>query len=252
MRRPNFLRPLVSVLTLTLLAFVAGACPVPARAENEGQADLDKATQGRLGAQTADDLTDVVRLCESALKKGLDKTNTAFADNLMASALVQRGGLTANKVYRAIQAAGAGGDRRGLEEAPRRCLGRFGKRRETQPETTGGPFRNRQTEPVARRRSPEAPGSAGQDDRVGRRIPEAAGRGPARRATLRSGLQARLADLDEAVRTLPGNGAVLRARGIVEMEAEKWDAALADFDKALAADPKDILTYEMGRRAVED
>ena len=83
-----------------------GSFPVSARAENEGQADLDKATQQKLGAQTSDDLTEVIQLCESALKKGLDKGNSAFANDLMASALVQRGSLTASKAYRAIRACG--------------------------------------------------------------------------------------------------------------------------------------------------
>src|SRR5208283_4014069 len=48
----------------------------------------------------------------------------------------------------------------------------------------------------------------------------------------------RLADLDEAVRALPGNAAVLRKRGLVRAEAAKWDDALADLDKAIAAEPK--------------
>ena len=101
MTRLNRLRPFASVLTLTLFALAFGSFPVPARAENEGQADLDKATQQKLGAQTSGDLAEVIQLCESALKKGLDKGNTAFANDLMASALVQRGSLAASKAYRA-------------------------------------------------------------------------------------------------------------------------------------------------------
>ena len=94
-------------MTLTLFALSVGFFPVSARAENEGQADLDKATQEKLGAQTPSDLTEVIQLCESALKKGLDKGNTSFANDLMASALVQRGSLAASKVYRSILAAEA-------------------------------------------------------------------------------------------------------------------------------------------------
>jgi len=53
MTRLNCLRPFVSVLTLTLLTLAGGFFPVSAHAENEGQADLDKATQQKLGAQTS-------------------------------------------------------------------------------------------------------------------------------------------------------------------------------------------------------
>ncbi len=66
-----------------------------------------------------------------------------------------------------------------------------------------------------------------------------------RRATLRSNVGQRLADLNAAVRALPGNAIVLRTRGLVHAEAEKWDDALADFDKSIAADPKQVLTYQM-------
>ena len=59
-------RRVASVLTLALFALAVGSFPVSARAENEGQADLDKATQQKLGAQTVGDLTDVIQLCESA------------------------------------------------------------------------------------------------------------------------------------------------------------------------------------------
>ena len=172
-------RRVASAWTLVLFALAVGAFPVPARAENEGQADLDKATQQKLGAQTGSDLTEVIQLCESALKKGLDKGNTAFANDLMASALVQRGSLAANKAYRAVLAAGSpGGDRRRLESVPQRGLGRFGKRPEAQPEAAAGPIRDRQAEPVARRRFPESPGSPGQDDCPGRRRCQPACRGP--------------------------------------------------------------------------
>ena len=48
---PDAVRRVASVLTLTLFALGVGFFPVSARAENEGQADLDKATQQKLGAR---------------------------------------------------------------------------------------------------------------------------------------------------------------------------------------------------------
>ena len=61
-----------------------------ARAENEGQDDLDKATDKKLAAESVDDLAQVIDLCETALKKGLDASNTEVANNLLAGTLMQR------------------------------------------------------------------------------------------------------------------------------------------------------------------
>jgi len=71
-----------------LFATVLGA--QTARAENEGQDDLDKATDKKLAAESVDDLAQVIDLCESALKKGLDASNTEVANNLLTGTLMQR------------------------------------------------------------------------------------------------------------------------------------------------------------------
>ena len=61
-----------------------------ARAAGEGQGDLDKATDIKLNATTISDLSEVIRLSKSTLKKGLNKANTEFAEKLLSSTLVQR------------------------------------------------------------------------------------------------------------------------------------------------------------------
>ncbi len=60
-------------------------------ASGEGQEDLDKATEAKLNATTVSDLSDVIRLTENALKKGLDEANADFANKLLSSSLFQRG-----------------------------------------------------------------------------------------------------------------------------------------------------------------
>jgi tetratricopeptide (TPR) repeat protein len=60
-----------------------------AYAENEGQADLDKATELRVTAESLSDLEKVTELCESALQKGLDEANEKFARQLLSSTLFQ-------------------------------------------------------------------------------------------------------------------------------------------------------------------
>jgi tetratricopeptide (TPR) repeat protein len=67
----------------------AALCTVPAFAQNEGQGELDKATELQIQAQTLADLEQVAKLCEEALKKGLDEGNQAFAKQLLSSTLFQ-------------------------------------------------------------------------------------------------------------------------------------------------------------------
>ena len=82
---------------LLAIVFCGLAAPV-ARAQNEGQDDLDKATEKKIAAENIADLNEVIRLCEQALKKGLDKNNIEFANNLLTGTLVQRGGLLTSAI----------------------------------------------------------------------------------------------------------------------------------------------------------
>ncbi len=87
-------RLMTAVAAASLLALLAA----PLRAENEGQDDLDKATELQLTAETLADLEKVVELGESALKKGLDKGQTDLAKQILAATLYQH----ANRMSQAI------------------------------------------------------------------------------------------------------------------------------------------------------
>jgi tetratricopeptide (TPR) repeat protein len=87
-------RLMTAIAAASLLALLAA----PLRAENEGQADLDKATELQLTAETLADLEKVVELGESALKKGLDKGQTDLAKQILAATLYQH----ANRMSQAI------------------------------------------------------------------------------------------------------------------------------------------------------
>ncbi|MCO6454073.1 MAG: tetratricopeptide repeat protein [Pirellulaceae bacterium] len=88
------LRGWLIVLPLLLLVL-----PVAARAQNEGQADLDRATELKLGAKSPMDLDAVIEHCESSIRKGLDEDNKKFAVNLLTSTLFQRASLYTAQMF---------------------------------------------------------------------------------------------------------------------------------------------------------
>jgi len=73
-----------------LAIMVLGLVVSTAQAENEGQADLDKATELKFSVKSLGDLSKVIELSEIALEKGLDKDGSEFAIDLLTSSLYQR------------------------------------------------------------------------------------------------------------------------------------------------------------------
>src|SRR3954469_9300409 len=82
-----------------LACFLFAAITSPVVAENDGQPDLDKATQLKVTAETLDDLNEVIDRVDSALDKGLDADNKKFGEQLLESSLLQRGQLFAAAVF---------------------------------------------------------------------------------------------------------------------------------------------------------
>ncbi len=79
----------------------------------DGQADLDKATDLKLQAKSLRDFNEVIRLCESALKKGLDADSREFANDLLSATRFQK----AERITEAIEQT-----RRGRQWKPLRRL----------------------------------------------------------------------------------------------------------------------------------
>ena len=84
--------------TVVAMLLAGSLADSQALAEGEGQADLDRATELKLAAKNIDDLTEVLRLLDSALDKGLDEEHTQFANSLLASTLIQRGSVVAKVI----------------------------------------------------------------------------------------------------------------------------------------------------------
>ncbi|NLF06452.1 MAG: tetratricopeptide repeat protein, partial [Pirellulaceae bacterium] len=220
--------------------FIALALPISAAlADNEGREDLDKATEAKLTADSMDDLNEVIRLAESALEKGLDESNAAFAKKLLASTYIQRAQSGIDNLFVAVAS-----------------MDDFRNRRKAIVDDLNKAVKLDPNEPQAyllTARLDLMPGGAGPksardalDKVVALENADAAARANA--LVLRAGLQEdaekKLDDLNEAVRLLPHNAATVRARGLTLADMNKLEPALADLDKAISLDPQDVPTYE--------
>lgn len=232
------IRP-VSILACVLLAAIAG----PVFAENEGQDDLDKATQLKVAAETLDDLNEVVDRADSALEKGLDADNKKFAEQLLISSLIQRGQLYAAAVFNVP----AQEPQRGLRSMQfrqfaltdlQRVVGLDSKVVEAQlliGKLQSLPLGD---DSAARKALTKVVDS---DDAA----PEQKAEAYALRSAVQKDEKKRAEDVDAAIKLQPEKAEFLRLRAQNLYEKDKFDEALVDADKALKLDPDHAETNEL-------
>jgi tetratricopeptide (TPR) repeat protein len=223
-----------TVFPLILLLCTAGSL----RAAGEGQADLDKATDVKLGATTISDLSEVIRLSESALKKGLDKANTEFAQKLLASTLIQRAQEAVKQVLTGVNSPS---DFRQKRQFALADLEKAVKLNPKQPEAY---LLIAQMNLIPGGEVKRAREAIDKSLALGFEDPLARAKALELRARLQEQPEKQLADLDEAVRLTPGDVALLRARGLLLADMDKLERALADFNEAIKLAPDDGPTYE--------
>jgi tetratricopeptide (TPR) repeat protein len=220
--------------------FVLGVYVAAAWAANEGQADLDKATTAKLDAETTGDLAEVIHLTESALEKGLDEGNTKFAKQILASTLIQRGSVTVSNLFK------DGTRKANWKQQRQSALDDLEKAVAIDPQQSQAWLLIAQLNLI--------PGGTMEKAREAIEkslaIPEDADDPTVRakvlvlRASFQDDLEKKLADLDEALRLVPGDAAIIRARGLLLGDMEKLEASLENLNKAIELEPEDASTYE--------
>jgi len=206
---------------------------VPAHAENEGQADLDQATEAKLTAESLEDLGNVVTLSQRALEKGLDDSNKAFANELLASALLQRATIYSQQIFernppnqrwaQLRQMAVSDLEQAIAAQSELEMAHRLLARLLLLP---GGD----------RERASKA---LNESIRLSGDEPESKAKALAMRAALATKPEEQLTDLNEAVKLAPNDIEILRGRGQVLLSQNKLAEALKDFERALEIDPDD-------------
>ncbi len=220
-----------------VLGMVLGWMATVAAGANEGQADLDQATQLKLEAKTLTDLGEVIRLCESALRKGLDAENRVLANQLLVATLIQRGSQVARMIFAdRTDAKWTEYRQRALED-----LQRAVKLDPQQPEAF---FRIAQLQFLPGGDARQAAEALDQAIRTSKDQPRLRAQALVIRATLAQEPARKLADFTEAIEAAPGDAAALRGRGMVYVQQGKYQEALADFDEALKVAPDHVPTLE--------
>jgi len=223
----------LSLLTSLLLVTAA-------RAENEGLPDLDKATELQGQAKSPQDLEEVVKLGEQALKKGLDEDNTDFAKQLIVAALWQHSSQLAALIFERARPDPRWPQIRGLISpnldkllshddsfveahvlvAKLQALPR-GKREK------GLKSINRAVEIYTERKNKQE---------LSKTL--------LLRAGLRQNSDDRLSDITKAIEADAENAEALQLRATVHIQRGELDKAISDFEEVLKKDPENFAVHQ--------
>ena len=225
-------RPLAVIVLLLLtplLAFAEG---------QEGQADLDKALELKLSAESIKDLSEVINLSRSALAAGLDDANKEFAQKLLIGTLVQRAEIMCRQIFDQPEPPVQWPLMRrqamlDLEEAVKLDESQFDVhymigRLSALP--GGDRERARKALDAAIKLSSESPADEAKSLLL--------------RANLAEDAEKRIADYNRAVELAPEEAEIVRTRGLYLLMEKKYDEALADMDKAIELEPDHADSHE--------
>ncbi len=225
------------VAPAALLVVALGLSSVPVNAQDDGNADLDEAIELKISATKLRDLDKVAKLCESAIEKGLDEEGEEQARQLWASALYSYAEQAAQRIFDPVNR-----DRR-WRILRQEALKRLKKVIELRPDMADAYILQARLNALpggdmeaAREAIEKAIETVGNDNR---KLSQAL----FIRATLAEDDEARLADLNQAIKIDPDNIDALRIRGAYYLQNDQADLAIEDFKKWLEHDKENMAAY---------
>lgn len=221
-----------------LLAVLVMAVPAWAAVQDDGTADLEKATELKLDASTLRDLDQVVKLCETALEKGLNEDSTKFAKQLMTGTLFE----AAQRLAEPILGPGQTDPR--WPFLRQQAVIRLDKALQLEPENGEGHLLRAQLLVLPDGDAAEAKKSLDKAMELFADNPREKSRCQVVAAGLAEDDAGRLAALDEALKLNPENIEALRARGLLHLVAERTAEALADFQRLSEIAPDDRMAQQ--------
>jgi len=221
-------------ITITAIAW----SNAPLLAANDGQEDLDKATQLKIAAETLSDLSEVIRLCENALKAGLDEGSTEFAKGLLAGTLIHRAELVCAEIFESPTPPARWPQ---LRQAALSDLESSLEVDNTQADSHYMIGRLHSLPGGDRKRALSAASKALE---LCEKNPNLRLKALLLRATLTDDPEKRAADLEEAFKEAPRNVEVVRARGLAKLLDNKFEEAIEDLKAAVELAPNHAETQQ--------
>lgn len=220
-----------------LLCITAVLACGAARAADDGQAILDKATDIKLSAESVADLNEVIKLCKEAFKAGLDEDNTKFGNGLLASTLTQRAEMICLELFERPMAPGRG------RKLVQMALADLEETIQIDPNQAEAQYMLGRLQ-AHLGDAKKAIKALDEAVRLSADDPSAAAKALIIRAEVKKDPAERLADFDLAVKLTPRDPNVLRFRGMFHLYQNNLDLAVADLTAAVDLDPKDADTHE--------
>ncbi len=222
----------IALLAMTISAFSAPT----ALAEDKGLEDLDAATDLQLQVESPQDLLQVVRLCESAIEKGLDEENTAFAKQLIVSSLWQRAQQFSSAIFDQPRPSQQW---RQIREVVSADIERLLKYDEKFAEAFVLSAKLKALPGGDRKQARKSASTAIKIYREKKDTKEVA-KTLLLRAQLREEKEDRMADINSAIKIDPESFEALQMRAAVHLNDGEPDMAIADFEALLKKDPSNL------------
>lgn len=220
-------RPFLSfVATLALSATTSVAY-----AQNEGLADLDEAVVAKIDAQSVGDLEKVAALVESALAKGLDEENKAFAQKMLGGISLQQGQAV---VARMMQGRI---DPDQIDELRSEALRDLERAVENDPTLVDGHLLIARLNTLPGGDSARAIQAASAAIEQLADDPQKQSEAYVLRAVLQDDQKKQRTDLDKAIEINPENSEAYQARALLRLQNDDPEGAVADLKTLLEKDP---------------
>ncbi len=228
------------MLKLSQIALLIGLLAMPSVAwcQNEGQDKLDEATGLKLEAKTPDELKKVIKLCEEAIKAGLDEGNKTFADQMLAAAALQRAQMMVQQLPRV--ANNPSSVRRLRDET----MSDLDKALKANPKLIEALLLKTRLEAIPGGNRENAIKTITKAIELLEDKPVDQATAYLLRASLQESTEDKLSDLQKAIEADSTNSDAWQARVAVLLTTGKLDEAVADAGKLLEKDPNNSFALE--------